>query len=310
MLERIFWSSIGSFGLWLALAYFTSEPTPQGRALSRFAFYADATLACAVYILLFVVFALPLIYLYCLDLSTAENSTALVRTDDTAIWPPTTVGHLEDLKSELRNIEDCANYLRYRERQVRKRYTDGACDFELWLAERGLSIIRYQCRNAVGTANKLRHDIARIYDSGDVDPEVRDYQEAITELRRQRDSGDPDSFVTQWINDGIDRKIRRCERNIIELREWQKRVTAATAPGPYQAAWRNFVDLARRNAAAPLVEAVARLQADRAGIDIKRHYESLVDRELRQGRLSHHEAAFIRQRIREEFLGGARNFSA
>jgi hypothetical protein len=298
MFERVFGCLIGSFGVWIALLLLTSN---AAGGISEFLFYADALISAAVFAALLLFFVAPVVYLRILPPNCEAISMSLVKfTSDT--WQPTTITHLENLKNELRAIEERAAQLRTCELQIQTLYQEPAPHMEIWLAERGLSIFRHQCRHDLARAAALREAICRIY-QGDVDHELLDYQESIAELQRQKISDDPDSLVSQWINDRIDRKIRACQRAITELERWRSKITAATT-SPYEAAWTSFIDLATRNAAAPLVEAVTRLEADRTAIDIKRHYEYLVEREWRHGRLSQEEADFIRQRVREEFLKG------
>jgi hypothetical protein len=255
--------------------------------------------ACLVFCVLLFVFVAPLVYLRLLmACRSSGEKNALVRLDygDEAWRKPTTVGHLEELKKELRTIEQHAMSLSVCELEVERRRRDDPRRVEVWLGERGLAIARRHDYKERIRAAALRADIERIY-SGDIDHELLDYQEELAKLTPN---------IGQAF--GIEKAIRRCRRRITELEQWRAKAVARQTPCSVteanEVAWQKFVDGVRRTAAVPIIEASSRVEAAFASIEVKRQYELALTDLWRRGRLSDEEAAFIRRRIHDEFLGG------
>jgi hypothetical protein len=306
MIERFLGCIVASLVVWLSLVYFISESS-MGLTFAYVALYADTFLAVLVFCLLFFVHVLPLLLLRALNgrLLPGHDVTALVKFSyESEQWPVTTISHLESLKSQLQQIENRARYLQTSEHHVREFYKEDPPAWILWLAERGVSILKKQCWKESGTANSLRQTISRLH-AGDVDHELLNYQEQIADLQSQKNYRDSDS-ITQWINDGIDRKIRAAQRNITELQTWSNKVAAANPVSPYEANWRLFLDYVKSTSAAPYILATGHMQAAFAGIETKRAFEQKVSELRRSGRITDQEADYLYQRIQQEFFMGAK----
>jgi flagellar biosynthesis regulator FlaF len=296
MFDRVLWCVLGSALLWCGLVYLTSE---DGRILNVI-FWFDSVLATAVLILLLFVLVAPLLYLKCVSLPTHAGTLVPAQYADEH-WIPTTVWHLEALKSELSAIEARADYLSRCDVYAETLRDANADALERWLVEQGIAILRGQYRFDASRANALRLAITRIY-GGDVDSELLDYRDQLAELRKEHAATD----ATSIFSDRIDRKIRRCERNISELEAWRNKAAVVregiTAYERHEAAWQRFIDFARREAYVPIVEATSRMEAAFAGLEVKRRYERIVSEQLCRGMLSADEADFIRQKLGQEFM--------
>jgi hypothetical protein len=311
MLERFLYCLIGSLLAVLTLIYLTVANTVGTTTNAYSVLCADLIIGVLVFCLLCFLYVLPLVFIRAVNEQSlpADDATAVVKfSHESERWQPTTVAHLEDLKQQLWKIEERSRYLHTSELQVRRFSKEDPGAVALWLLERGLSILRKQCWKETGEAQGLRLAIERIY-AGDVDHEVRDYQERIAELYAERanNTGDPESWLVQSTNKSIDKKIRQCQRQIAELEQWRKKVTAATAlpaaaESPNEIAWRNFMADMKRTATVPIAQAISRVEAAMAGVEAKRHYERMVDEQQRRGTITPEEADYIRQKINVEFL--------
>jgi hypothetical protein len=312
MFQRIFLCCVGSVAFWITLLLLLSEPTPQGTTRIRYIFlYLDSFLAVVVLVASLVVFVFPLITVRAVHArpAPAEEATGLVQvSQDVERWQqPTTVGILESHKAQLRQIEARVRYLEESERRSREFYKEDPGALAMWLCERGLSMLRKQCWKESGTAESLRQTISRLY-AGDADFEVRNLREQICQLQDKRARTEHESLKSDY-----DKSIRFCQRQIDELEQWSKKVTAQARPAndsSDEIAWRNFLNDLKRTAALPIAQASSRVEAALAGIEARRFYQKTATERWQRGALTDREFEFIKKRIDEAFLGDSTSIYA
>jgi hypothetical protein len=288
-----------------------SEQTPQGTTRIRYIFlYLDSFLAAVVLVASLVVFVSPLITVRAVHArpAPAEEATDLVQaSQEVERWRPTTVAVLENYKSQLWQIEARVRYLEESERRSREFYKEDPGALALWLCERGFSMLRKQCWKESGTAESLRQTISRLY-AGDADFEVRNLREQICQLQDKRARTEHESLKSDY-----DKSIRFCQRQIDELEQWSKKVTAQARPAndsSDEIAFRNFVNDLKRTAALPIAQATSQVEAALAGLEARRFYQKTATEQWRRGALTDREFEFITKRIDEEFLGDSTSIYA